>query len=241
MKRALFILILCATPAATPWVWAGPNDVTPATKPAPAYPLWDGDETPVAYAHRVNLPQIEKFDLGDGVTLTATLIPAATYTMGTPEPKQPSETPLVGRAIMFSAGAIAALMLLAVLGRAVVRRQRPAFSLKFLLAFTIVLAISVHGGVRAWKIEQAWVAFAAASARFEAASGSEKPAHTVTLTKPYYMGVFEVTDQQFHVGVIRRFTFVTPAGGSTPINSLPDPGSPVVGVSWFQANAFCES
>ena len=48
-----------------------------AGEPAPAYPLWDGQESVADYARRINLPATETLDLGNGVKMELVLIPAA--------------------------------------------------------------------------------------------------------------------------------------------------------------------
>jgi hypothetical protein len=50
------------------------------------------------YARRVNLPPTKALDLGDNVKLELVLIPAGKFIMGTPEPKEPTETVAVGQA-----------------------------------------------------------------------------------------------------------------------------------------------
>src|SRR5471030_1840199 len=62
------------------------SSVTLAGEPAPAYPLWDGQESVADYAKRVNLPPTQTLDLGNNVKLELVLIPAGKFLMGTPEP-----------------------------------------------------------------------------------------------------------------------------------------------------------
>ena len=62
---------------------------------------------------------------------------------------------------------------------------------------------------------------------------SEKPVHRVKITKPFYMGLHEVTNAQY-----RRFK-PSHDSGKYKGHSLDDDRQPVVRVSWNDATAFC--
>ena len=62
----------------------------------------------------------------------------------------------------------------------------------------------------------------------------EDPPHRVRITKPFYMGKFEITNEQF-----RRFR-PDHASGRNKGLSLEDDRQPVVNVSWTDAKAFCD-
>src|SRR3569833_4778800 len=49
-----------------------------------AYPQWDGKETIAAYAQRAKLAPERTLNLGGGVKWVGELIPAGTFTMGSP-------------------------------------------------------------------------------------------------------------------------------------------------------------
>ncbi|MGD0091807.1 MAG: formylglycine-generating enzyme family protein, partial [Planctomycetota bacterium] len=68
----------------------------------------------------------------------------------------------------------------------------------------------------------------AALVRYEEAGYWEKPAHEVTITKPFYMGKYEVTQEQYKA--------VT---GSNP-SSFKGAKNPVETVSWNGAQEFCK-
>jgi formylglycine-generating enzyme required for sulfatase activity len=64
-------------------------------------------------------------------------------------------------------------------------------------------------------------------ARYAEAWDSEKPAHEVTISKPFYMGKFEVTQEQYQQIV-----------GANPSRFI-NPSLPVEMVSWKNAKEFC--
>ncbi|MHC4199285.1 MAG: formylglycine-generating enzyme family protein, partial [Planctomycetota bacterium] len=57
----------------------------------------------------------------------------------------------------------------------------------------------------------------------------EVPKHSVTITKGFYLGKYEVTQEQFEVVM-----------GKNPSRSTRDPNCPVDNVSWHDANGFCK-
>src|SRR5476651_188792 len=162
-----------------------------------AYPLWDGSESVAEYAKRVNLPPTKTLELGNGVKLELVLIPAGKFMMGTPEPEEPKETIVVGQTIVALGGAAALGLMMVIVVRVIKMRQRPKFSLRWLLLLVFALSIGLYGGVRWHKINVAWREYGAAKARYDAANQTEKPAHSVTLTKPFYMGKYDVTQEQY--------------------------------------------
>ena len=193
-------------------------------------PLWDGHESVEQYAQRVNLPPTKTLELGNGVKLETVLIPAGKFIMGTPEPTAPGETVLVGQAILVLSGLLALALLIVVLMRAFVKRQRPKFSLRWLLLFTFAVSVGLYGGVRWHKTSQAWQEYEAAKARYADAHADlqEKPAHEVTLTRPFYMGKFVITQEQYEQVM-----------GTNP-SQFKGKSNPVETVSWSDAQTFCK-
>jgi formylglycine-generating enzyme required for sulfatase activity len=79
--------------------------------------------------------------------------------------------------------------------------RRPQFSLAYLLVMVIAAGAGLLGGMHWWESARLWAEaeaeYQGALARYNEADESEKPAHEVTLTQPYYLGRFEVTQKQY--------------------------------------------
>ena len=191
------------------------------------------------YARRAGLEPNKTLDLGNGVKMEMVLIPAGKFAMGTEEPEPVDEAAfqkkIMTGQIALAVGGLALLAMIGVVaGRAIRRKMRPQFSLGYLIVMVLVAGIGVMGGTRWWESERAFdeakADYQAAAARFKEADDSEKPAHSVTLTKPFYIGRFEVTqDQYVHVAGENPSQFSQPRGQ----------GLPVVLVSWDDAQEFC--
>ena len=115
-----------------------------------SYPAWDGKETIADYAKRAKLDATLTLDLGDGIKWEGVLIPAGSFTMGSP----------------------------------------------------------------------------AGESKTEAEAALEKQ-HKVTITQPFYIGKYELTEEQFEK-----------ATGSNP-SLVKDKGLPVHNVSWQDASDCC--
>jgi formylglycine-generating enzyme required for sulfatase activity len=206
----------------------------PAT---PNYPLWDGSETIEQYAKKAGLEPTKTLDLGNGVRLELVLIPAGKFIMGTPEPTPVDEWGLAVNfwlgLIAFTVGIAALLVLVGtVFVRAIREWRRPQYSLATLVAMTIAAGIGLLGALH-WHFSA--LAFSGANAehqvalaRFKASYDEEKPAHEVTLTQPYYLGKFEVTQEQY-----QQVTGVDPS-------HFKGREQPVEEVSWNDAQEFCK-
>ena len=180
--------------------------------PTPAYPLWDGHESVADYAKRVNLSPTKTLDLGNNIKLELVLIPAGKFIMGTPAP----EKPIVGQTMLGVSGGILFLALLLLLFRAWRKGHRPQFSLALMLVMMIVTSVGVWGGVR-WH-----------EALKVVDREDEHPAHDVILTQPFYMGKFDITQEQYqHVMGTNHSHF---KGKSNPVEA----------VSWDDAQDFCK-
>ena len=171
-----------------------------------AYPLWDGQESVADYAKRVNLPPTQTLDLGNNVKLELVLIPASKFIMGTPEPAPVDEEGfrkkiILGQSLLAASAGALLVMIAVVIFRAIRKRQRPKFSLARLLAMTVTAGIALLSGLH-WRqsrqgLETARADFIMAKARYESAEQSEKPAHPVTLTTPFYMGKYLITQELY--------------------------------------------
>ena len=181
--------------------------------PSSVHPLWDGSESVADYAKKINLPPTQTLDLGNGVKLDLVLIPAGKFIMGTPE----HEKPAVGQTMVGVSVGVLFVVMVTLLVRARRKRIRPQFSMAFMLLMTFVASIGVWGGVR-------WLE----ALKHPDAFPNEHPAHKVTLTQPFYMGKYVVTQEQYQA--------VT---GATP-SQFKGKDIPVEQVSWDDAQAFCK-
>ena len=172
----------------------------------PAYPLWNGGESVNEYARRAGLSPTKTLHLGDGVTMEFVLIPAGTFTMGTPEPESVDEEYFarqteIGHIALVISVAVLLILLGYVMVHAVRGRHRPQVSLVSLLVATIVAGTGLMGGLH-WHasskgLADALVEYRSAIARYTDSCRSEKPARQVTISRPYYVGQFEVTQEQY--------------------------------------------
>ena len=214
-----------------------------AGESAPSYPLWDNHESVADYAKRANLPPTKTLDLGNGVKMELVLIPAGKFMMGTPEPTPVDEEGfrnkiITGQALMAFGIGVLLLLLGAVIVQAIRNRRRPNFSLARLLAMTAMASIAVLSGLH-WRqsvlgLKQARLDFIAANARLNVAmqtwdaGAPERHAHPVTLTRPFYMGQFVATQEQYQHVI-----------GTNP-SRLKSKDRPVEYVFWDDAQAFCK-
>jgi formylglycine-generating enzyme required for sulfatase activity len=125
-------------------------------------------------------------------------------------------------------GALLALVLIAFLFLRKRSGRRFAFSLSWLLAFCLACSVMVWGVAR-WHLALVQMReYDAAMARFYEAPENEKTAHPVLLSKPFYMGKYTVTQEQYQAVI-----------GQNP-SEFRGAKNPVETVSWNDAVKFCE-
>jgi len=242
MHRVLGLLafVWCATGGQSGSGTAGLLLAARAAEPADtqaAFPLWDGHESIEQYARRVNLPPTKTLDLGNGVNLDLVLIPAGKFIMGTPEPKPVDEEGyhkkiVVGRTAFAAAVGVLLVLIATIIIRAIRKRRRPQYSLRRFMAMTVVAGVAVMGGMHWWfstkALAQAQADYKAALSRYQSSYDWEKPAHEVTLTKPWYMCKHEVMQEQY-----QQVMGVNPS-------HFKGVNLPVEQVSWDNATEFCK-
>ena len=201
------------------------------------WPLWDGQESIEQYARRAKLESSKTLDLGNGVKLELVLIPAGKFIMGTPEPTPVDEEGfgkkiVMGQAALGLGGGALLVLLCVVVIRAIRKRGRPQFSLAYLVVMVLVAGVGVLGGMHWWHsaraFSEAQAEYQAALARYVYSYRGWEPAHEVTLTKPYYLGKLEVTQEQYQQVM-----------GTNP-SRFKRRDLPVECVSWDDAQAFCK-
>ena len=160
------------------------------------YPFWDGKESVESYAKKVNLPATKSLDLGNGMTLDLVLVPAGQFIMGTPEPVTPTVNEVDAALLCcFGAGATSVLLMLLIIKYK--ERQKLAFSLRWLLLMMISTGV-FFGGIAYWTLAlKETTRYEAEMVEFNKLPADEKPAHSVTLTQPFYMGKYPVTQEQY--------------------------------------------
>ena len=203
----------------------------------PQYPLWNNHETVADYAKKVNLLPMKTLELGDNVKMELVLIPAGKFMMGTPPPTPVDEAGFSskiarGQLGLAASGSALLIVLGFVLAQAIRKRLRPQVSLGLLLLVTVATGGCVLSGLH-WRqsangLQVARLEFTLAELRFSNANDYEKPAHMVTLTQPFYLGKYDVTQEQYQAVI-----------GTNP-SRFKGKDNPVEMVSWDEAQVFCK-
>lgn len=198
-----------------------------AAETARAFPLWDGKETVAAYAAKVNLPPTKSIDLGGGVMLDLMLIPAGQFMMGTQMPKPPSIT-VEDAENMAILGGILLIGFASMLLVRKLQKKKVSFSLRYLLLMTALCGLLIGGLARRSMVLKEFDRYKAAVKLYQEYPHYEKPAHSVTLTRPFYMGKYTITSAQYKAAM---GNYPSPFRGAQ---------LPVHNVSWDDAMEFCK-
>jgi formylglycine-generating enzyme required for sulfatase activity len=210
--------------------------VASAADPVQPYPFWDGQESVAEYAKRTGLESTKTLDLGNGVKLELVLIPAGKFVMGTPELPPVEQEHFtkqiwIGRMTLATSVGVVLVMLAFVIVRAVREKHRPQVSLAGLLVLAITSGAGLLGGLSwyhtARALSDAQNEYQAAMARFKSSYGNQWPAHDVTISTPYYIGKFEVTQEQYQQVTGTNQSYFE--GRDLPVET----------VSWDDAQEFC--
>jgi formylglycine-generating enzyme required for sulfatase activity len=209
---------------------------TPTVSSARLFPLWDGKESIASYAARVNLSPTRTLEIGSGEKIEMVLVPAGEFTMGTPAPipidkARCQRQVLAGWVLMLISAGLLIFLLGSVIVQAVLKRQRPRYSLSRWLVMTVLAGMGVIGTMH-WQyssrvLEREVAEYPGSVQRFEDSEDAEKPAHTVTITAPYYMSKFAITQEQYTQ--VMDTTASGFSGKELPVRS----------VSWNAARKFC--
>jgi formylglycine-generating enzyme required for sulfatase activity len=194
----------------------------------PPFPLWDGVESISSYGQRTGLPEKQKIDLGGGRSLELVLVPAGQFVMGVAPPERPKFTMQGGLNIIWTGVVLVALILAPIIYCAIRQRRRPQISLARFFFIMLACSLSVYGGVRYSQAKKERQEYVAAAQRYNQTGYHEKPARTVTITRPFYIGKFEVTQDQYE-----QVMHANPSrfrGGDLPADSM----------AWEEACGFCD-
>ncbi len=198
-----------------------------AVEDAHSYPFWDGRETVENYAKRAHLPPTRQLKLSDKVQMDFVLIPAGKFRMGSEGPAH-SDITFDGALLLLVCGCVAVAALIIALAINAFRKGKVSFSLRGLLAMTLAWGL-VMGGiarVRLALVEDA--RWSDAQKEYFLTHENERPARNVALARPFYMGKYSVTQEQYEAVVGRNAGWFK--GGQNPVER----------VTWYNARDYCK-
>lgn len=177
--------------------------VAEETRQVDCWPTWDNHELIIEYAKRAKISPVKILDLGNGVKLTAVLVPSGKFIMGTSYPLTIDERILRDRLILAEAlfAIFCAWLFISAILIVFMKRRRLQLSLRRLVLLVFLAGGALLSGVHSYKTAQqlkmAQNEYLIELARFKIGDNSEKPAHLVTLSKPFYLGECTITQQQY--------------------------------------------
>jgi formylglycine-generating enzyme required for sulfatase activity len=202
-----------------------------------SYQLWNGEESIASYADTAKLPATKTVAIGGGETIEFVLVPAGEFLMGTPpapsmEVEDCENEMLVGGTLAVFSALFLAVQLFMLLGQVLLKRQRPTYSLLRWLAIVVIAGLGVVGAQHWWysaqKVEKYQAERPKAVGRFAGSTERERPAHKVTITVPFYMSKYPITQEQYFQ--------VTGLG----VSQVKGRNLPADWISWNAAQNFCQ-
>ncbi|HYG75045.1 MAG TPA: SUMF1/EgtB/PvdO family nonheme iron enzyme [Planctomycetota bacterium] len=152
----------------------------------------------------------ESLELGNGVTLDLVLIPAGRFIMGAPEQSMPSIYPEDGAAIIVLGGLLLFEFILFGIVYSRKKGARPQLSLLRYLMCILALSLLVYGGVYYYEANQAWIKYNRSQKHSSWEIAEQRPAHRVTLVRPFYMSRTELTVRQYEAVMGKRYEYSKP-------------------------------
>jgi formylglycine-generating enzyme required for sulfatase activity len=207
------------------------------TIPTRSYPLWNSEESIASYADNAKLPPTKTLAIGGSEQIEFVLIPAGEFTMGTPPAPEIQIDTYEKQMFLGATLAVISALWLAVrvcimVVQALLKRQRLTYSLLQWLTFVIIAGVGVIGTEHWWftarTLERDQTEISAMARRLKYSDEKESPAHKVTITTPFYMSKYPITQEQyFQVTSQNRSIF---KGKNLAADSI----------SWNDAQRFCQ-
>jgi formylglycine-generating enzyme required for sulfatase activity len=192
-----------------------------AAETAHAYPRWDGQEQIADYARRASLQPQQSIDLGGGIKLELKLVPAGRFEMGTP-------SPFTMDIMAFRWPLSIALGAILLAAAAVLWHKRSGRKFSIVLALLLASIMTPASGACWYLTRKQLRAQEEQKMEFKQIAECEKPAHSVIISTPFYMSIYEVTQEQY--AAVKSANPSTFKGARNPVEE----------VSWKDAVQFCE-
>jgi len=181
----------------------------------------------------VGLPPRRSVVLSNGSLLELALVPAAEFRMGAPIPEKPGEPVDQSYWALVLSVCVFAGLLAVILLRACRLRRRFQFSLAYLVLMTVSASCFVGTATHSWLLAEQWKEYERRLAQSWAVEESQKPPHWVTLSRPFYLSVTEISREQY-----AAVCDSARLPGHVPVRGNPDV-IPVL-VKFDEARTFCD-